>query len=192
MQQEDILWNFSPQKRSRDESLEYALSDLAFGAAPSGLGAKVARTRSIDVQTLERVPSQKSIIEMLDFAEHRHMLHVSQSFGDLFDLGTGLECSSKDEHFLVETDDAVTGSYRDADDLSVSASMCDIEPSEVGEVVDEGRFKLVSLLGYRRSLELASAGSRHVASGVPFMSPDAIQHCLVRKPDIVQELMRCF
>ncbi len=192
MLQDDIFWNFSPQKRARDESFDYALSDhLGFpdSTAGTGLGAKAARTRSIQGQPLERVSSQNSIIDMLDFAEHRHMLHLSDSFGDLLDLASGQECSS-DALYPVETSGFLGVSCQDPADSSTA--LCDVEPIDFGEPVDEGRFKLMSLLGYRRSLALASVGSKHVASGVPFMSSDAIEHCLVRKPDLVQDLLQCF
>ena len=189
MYQDDILWNFSPHKRSRDESFDYALSDLGFPESTAGLTAKAARTRSIEGKPFERVSSQNSIIDMLDFAEHRHMLHLSDSFGDLLDLVTGLECSS-DTLNPGGTGEAVGASCQDPSESSTAT--CDVESSDVGEPVDQRRFKLVSLLGYRRSLALASVGSRHVASGLPFMSADAIEHCLVRKPDIVDDLLRCF
>ena len=192
MLQDDILWNYSPQKRARDETFDYALSDHlgvpereTFG----GLSAKAARTRSIGGQPFDRVSSQNSIIDMLDFAEHRHMLHLSDSFGDLLDLASGRACSS-DALYPAETSSPMGVSCNDPSDSSTGVG--DVESVEDGEPVDQGRFKLVSLIGYRRSLMLASVGSKHVASGVPFMSSDAIEHCLVRKPDLAQDLLHCF
>lgn len=191
MHQDDILWGFSPHKRARDESFEYALSDLGFPESTAGLSAKAARTRSMEWQPFERASSQSSIMDTLDFAEHRHMLHLSDSFGDLLDLASGarLECSS-DALYPTETSGPVGISCQDPSDSSTA--LCNVESIDVGEPVDQGRFKLVSLLGYRRSLALASIGSKHVASGVPFMSSDAIEHCLVREPDLVQDLLQCF
>ena len=60
-----------------------------------------------------------------------------------------------------------------------------------GQAVDDDRFKLVAIVGYRRSLDMA-ASSKHVASGVPFVTKEDIDECLVTKPDVVHELLSCF
>jgi len=66
------------------------------------------------------------------------------------------------------------------------------DASDQTEAVDEGRFKLFSLVGYRKSMAMA-ANSKHVASGVPFvMRVDISECCSIGARDVVGELLSCF
>lgn len=58
--------------------------------------------------------------------------------------------------------------------------------------VDNKHFKLACLAGYLKSLIEATYSSRHVASGVPCITPKSIEECLVPQGNAADDLARCF
>jgi len=83
------------------------------------------------------------------------------------------------------------GSYVDRPNSEKGYRSDGSDASDQTEAVDEGRFKLFSLVGYHKSMAMA-ANSKHVASGVPFVMPADLAECLTGARDAVGELLSCF
>lgn len=54
------------------------------------------------------------------------------------------------------------------------------------------QFKLACLAGYLKSLVATTSSSRHVASGVPCITPRSIEECLVPRKYAADDLVQCF
>ena len=199
MRQEDFFWNPN-HKRARD--------DVVFdGEGP--LEARRTRQnhpKAGDIDTFDGLID----FDLLDGQLYATGMAHSQSFGDLLDFTAGLafEQSSVEEASICLRECVAGMDGKDKMDekdghvpqSSTGGSYVGRPNSEKGygsdaseqtEAVDEGRFKLFSLVGYRKSMAMA-ANSKHVASGVPFVMPVDLAECLTGARDAVMELLSCF
>lgn len=76
--------------------------------------------------------------------------------------------------------------------LSSDESSDDIFSQEQHAIQNSKQFKLVCLAGYLKSLIQTASSSRHVASGVPCITPKSIEECLVPRKDAADDLVQCF
>ena len=179
MRQEDFFWNPN-HKRARD--------DVVFdGEGP--LEARRTRPnhrKAGDIDTFDGLID----FDLLDGQLYATGMAHSQSFGDLLDFTAGLafEQSSKDGEDGHVPQSSTGGSYVGRPNSEKGYGS---DASEQTEAVDEGRFKIFSLVGYRKSMAMA-ANSKHVASGVPFVMPADLAECLTGARDAVGELLSCF
>lgn len=65
------------------------------------------------------------------------------------------------------------------------------ETREIGPQASK-HFKLACLAGYLKSLVEATYSSRHVASGVPCITPKSIEECLIPRSYAADDLVQCF